>query len=68
MCYKRVALLQQMLLVFVAFAAAVQHFHHLRRFHQQLFALQDRSTPRCFDKNLVIQARAEAPVAAGGIR
>lgn len=34
-----------------------------RRFHQQLFALQDRSMPRCFDKNIVVAAKV-ATVAA----
>lgn len=33
-----------------------------RAFHRELFALQDRSTPRCFDKNLVVAAGAAALV------
>ena len=45
-----------------------QNVAEARRFHQQLFALQDRSTPRCFDKNLVLVAHAATPALAGGTR
>jgi len=31
-----------------------------RRIHDQLFSLQDRSTPKSFDKNLVMWARTDA--------
>lgn len=34
-----------------------------RRFHEQLFRLQDRSMPTCFDKNLVVVAATSTAVA-----
>lgn len=37
-----------------------------RAFHAQLFEIQDRATPRCFDKNLVMAARAPRPAPAPG--
>lgn len=36
-----------------------------RLLHEQLFAQQDRSRPRCFDKNLVIAAKAPVLALAG---
>ncbi|MFN3244564.1 MAG: methyltransferase domain-containing protein [Planctomycetota bacterium] len=53
---------------FSAEPSLAQNVAESRRFHQQLFALQDRSTPRCFDKNLVIAAHTTAPAPAGATR